>query len=307
MTIANFNPTIWSKAFLANLNRVHVFAENCNRDYEGEIRNQGDTVKVSSIGRITVKNYTRNAGAGNTAASPTIAGIDRPEILQGSSLFLTIDQAKYFNFEIDDVDAYQQVPKLMNKAMMEAAYAMEDAVDLFVDSTMQTGVAGTVDGTGNRLTARTVGTGAGDDDAYETLVDLGVKLDEADVPTNVPRWVIVPPWFHGMLLKDPRFTNYGTDPNRRTLLNGQVGEAAGFMISKSNNLSGATAGTLATAGGVYTVLAGTKEACTYAEQINKTEAFRPPDGFNDAMKGLHLYGAKVVRPYELASVAVTQA
>lgn len=204
------------------------------------------------------------------------------------------------------MDAWQQVPKLMNKAMTEAAYAMEDAVDLFVDSTMQTGVAGTVDGTGNRLTTRNIGTSAGDDDAYETIVDLGVKLTEADVPT-AGRWVVVPPWYLGMLLKDVRFTNYGTTMNRDTLANGKIGQAAGFEVSISNNLSGATSGTLAVAGGVYTVLAGTRDATTYAEQISKTEAFRPPDGFNDAMKGLHLYGAKVTRPYELASVAVTQA
>lgn len=194
----------------------------------------------------------------------------------------------------------------MGKAMKEASYAMADAVDLFCNSTLQTGVAGTVDGTGNRLAARSIGTGAGDDDAYETLVDLGVKLSEADVP-SAGRWVVVPPWFKGMLLKDVRFTNYGTGANRATLANGEIGEAAGFTISESNNISGATSGTLAVAGGVYTVIAGTKEAATYAEQIDKVEAFRPPDGFNDAMKGLHLYGAKVCRPYELASVAITQA
>lgn len=306
MTITNFNPTIWSRSFLENLNNVHVFASTCNTDYEGEIREMGDTVKISSIGRITVKNYTRNSGAGGTAASPTIAGIDRPEILQGSSLFLTIDQAKYFNFEIDDVDKWQQTPKLMNKAMKEAAWAMADAVDLFIDSTIQTGVSGTVDGTGNRLTARSIGLGAGDDDAYETLVDLGVKLDENNAPSN-GRWCVIPPWFRGMLLKDVRFTSYGTDANRQSLINGSVGNAAGFEIKVSNNLSGATAGTLAVAGGVYTVLAGVQDAATFAEQIDKTEAFRPQDGFNDALKGLHLYGAKVTRPFALASVACTQA
>src|SRR3990167_8946002 len=164
-----------------------------NRDYEGELRNQGDTVKISSIGRITVNAYTRNAGMGGTAASPTIAGINRPEILQGSSLFLTISEGDYFNFAIDDADKWQQQPKLMGKAMKEAAYAMANDVDLFCNSTMQTGVSGTADGNGNRLSARTIGTGAGDDDAYETLVDLKVKLREADVTGDL--WVIVPPLF----------------------------------------------------------------------------------------------------------------
>lgn len=306
MSITNFNPTIWTKAFLYNLNKRHVHADVMNRDYEGAIKEAGDTVKISSIGRITVRAYTRNSGLGGTAASPTITGIARPEILQGSSLFLTISEGDYFNFAVDDADKWQQIPKLMDKAMKEAAYAMANDVDQFCNSTLQTGVAGTADGNGNRLIARTIGTGAGDEDAYETLVDLVVKLRENDVTGDM--WVIVPPWFVGMLLKDVRFTSFGTPENRATLANGRIGRAAvGLEVLESNNLSGATSGTLATAGGVYTILAGVKEAATFAEQTNKIEAFRPPDGFNDAVKGLHLYGAKVTRPYALASIAVTQA
>lgn len=305
MTITNFNPTWWTKGFLYNLNKRHVHAAVMNRDYEGEIKQAGDTVKISSIGRITVKAYTRNAGLGGTAASPTITGIDRPEILQGSSLFLTISEGDYFNFAVDDVDAYQQQPKLADKAMKEAAYAMANDMDQFCNSTIQTGVSGTADGTGNRLTARTLGTGAGDDDAYEMLVDLAVKLREADVTGDM--YAIVPPWVYGLLQKDVRFTNYGTSENRATLANGSIGKAAGFEIKESNNLSGATAGTLAVLGGVYTILAGVKDAATFADQTKRIEAFRPEDGFNDAVKGLHLYGAKVTRPYALASCAVTAA
>lgn len=305
MPIGNFNPSIWSKGFLVNLNKRHVHADVMNRDYEGEIKSVGDTVKISSIGRVTVKAYTRNAGMGGTGASPTIAEIDRPEILQGSSLFLTVSESDYFNFAIDDADAYQQKPKLMDKAMKESAYAMANDVDLFCNSVLQTGVSGTTDGTGNRLVAATIGTGAGDDDAYEALVDLSTKLRESDVTGEM--WAIVPPWFVGMLQKDVRFTNYGTGPNRETLLNGKIGRAAGFEIKESNNLSGATSGTLAVAGGVYTVLAGVKDAATFAEQLNKIEAFRPEGGFTDAVKGLHMYGAKVTRPYALASIAITKA
>lgn len=305
MTINAFNATLWSKTLLANLNKIHVFADTSvmNRKWEGQLK-QGEAVKISSIGRITAKAYTRNAGAGNTAASPTIAGIDRPEILNASSLWLTADQAYYFNFEIDDVDKAQQTPSIMSDAMREAAYAISDKIDLFCNSTLQTGVAGTTDNTGNRLDARTISLTTGSD-AYETIVDLGVKLDESDVP-NEGRWVVVPPWYRGMLLKDVRFTNYGTSANRDTLKNGTIGEVNNMTIKVSNNLSGATSGTLAVSGGVYTVLAGTSDAATFGEVVSMTEAFRPQDGFNDAVKGLHVYGAKVTRPYELASVAVTK-
>jgi hypothetical protein len=222
-------------------------------------------------------------------------------------MWLIPDQMKYINFEIDDVDHYQQVPDLMSEATREAAYALEDAADLFAGSTLQTGVAGTTDGTGNRLSARTIGTGAGDDDAYETLVDLFTKLSENDVPRSTDHWVVVPPWFYGMLQKDVRFTNYGTSQNRTTLANGIIGEAAGFTIYESNNISGATSGTLAVAGGVYTIIAGIMDAATYAETLSETDAFKPHDGFNDAIKMLHVYGGKVTRPYALASVACTAA
>ncbi len=308
MTITNFNPDLWAAAVQSNLNKAHVYAARFNRKYEGQLKASGESVKINSIGRITAKSYTKNAGAGGTAASPTIAGIDRPEVLQGSGMWLVPDQMKYINFEIDDVDRYQQVPDLMSEATREAAYALEDATDLFAGSTLQSGVAGTTDGTGNRLAAKTsVGTGPGDDDAYEILVDLFVKLSENDVPRSIDHWVVVPPWFYGMLQKDVRFTNYGTDKNRSTLANGIIGEAAGFTIYESNNISGTTAGTLAVAGGAYTIIAGIMDAATFAETLTETKAFEPQDSFNDAIKMLHVYGAKVTRPYALASVAVTQA
>jgi hypothetical protein len=157
----------------------------------------------------------------------------------------------------------------------------------------------------NQLSARTIGTGAGDDDMYELLVDLGVALEEQDVFGD--KYIILPPWAVGMLRKDDRFVGNGTGDNVETLKNGKIGRAAGFDIRQSNNLCGTTAGTLATSGGAYTILAGVKEAATFAEQVDKIEGFRPQDGFNDAMKGLHNYGAKVTRPYALASCAITKA
>ncbi len=306
MTIVNFNPVLWTAGFLVNLNKRHVHVDVMNREFEGEIKEVGNQVKIGSIGRITVRAYARNAGLGGTyGANATIAGINRPEILEGSSQFLVITEGDYFNFAIDDVDKHQQKPKLMDKAMAEASYAMANSEDQFANQTLQEGVAGTSNGNGNKLNARTIGVGAADDDAYEMLVDLGVKLKEADVTGDM--WAIIPPWMTGMLQKDVRFTNYGTDANRATLENGSIGRAAGFNLKESNNLSGSTAGTLATVGGVYTVLAGVKDAATFAEQIDSIEAFRPDDGFNDALKGLHLYGSKVTRPYALSSCETTQA
>mgnify|MGYP001604303958 CR=1 FL=1 len=305
MALTGFMPTKWSTLLLYNYNRKHVFADLLNRNYEGDAQ-LGGNVKILSIGRVTAKAYTLNAGAGGTDASPTITAIERPELLVPAAQFLAIDQRYYFNFTAgDDIEKVQMNVQLMSDAMKEAAYALANQVDTNVNSVLQTGVSGTADGNGNRLEARTISTGAGADDAFETLIDLVTLLREADVYDEA--WVVVPPWYAGMLLKDQRFSK--SDVTNRA--NGRIGTVgdAGFDIDirVSNNLSGATSGTIAAKGGVYTILAGVKQAATFADNINKIEAFRPDDGFMDAVKGLHAWGSKVTRPYALASCAVTAA
>lgn len=287
MSLNNFIPVVWAARLLQNLNDAHVYVNLLNRDYEGEIRSAGDTVKINSIGRVAIGTYTKNTDIGAA------------ETLADSAMMLTIDQQRYFHFQIDDVDKAQQKPKVMNDAMKEAAWGLSDAADAAVAAILAAGVA--TAGPDNTLTAASsVGTGSTDDDAYEILVDLGVVLDNANVPQN-GRWVVIPPWYHGMLLKDPRFVSFGTQQNLDRLKNGQIGEAAGFTVVKSNNVPVSTL--------AYTVIAGHAVAATYAEQIpsNDVEAYRPQLRFADAMKGLHVYGYKVTRPYALASVVATQA
>lgn len=282
MAVDNFIPQLWSASILENLNDAHVYPACCNDDYEGEISKFGDSVRINSIGRITINDYTKN--------STTLTR----QNLQSTGQVLIIDQAKYYDFEIDDIDEAQTKPKLMSSAMEEAGWGLADTEDAFLAALLTANVDA-----GSILTAATsVGVDPGDDDAYELLVDLGVKLDENNVPSN-GRWAVIPPWFRGMLLKDPRFVSFGTEKNRAALINGVVGEAAGFTISISNNVPVSSS--------AYDVLAGYRGAATFAEQINDPKAYEPEGAFSDAMKGLHLYGAKVTRPYGLAKVVVTAA
>lgn len=275
MSVTNFIPTIWSARLLRHLDKKHVYANLLNRDYEGEIKNFGDTVKINQIGDVTIKNYQKSTD------------IEAPEELSGEQLMLTIDQAKYFNFGIDDVDAAQVNPKLMDKAMMRAAYGMNDVTDGFAASLLYVGAdAGNTLGTDDSPIVPTA------TDAYDTLVDLSTILTEASVPMD-GRWVVVPAWFHGLLLKDKRFVGNGTDYNKAILEGGEVGVASGFRVSLSNNVPNTT-------GTKYKIIAGTNEAGSYAEQILKTEAYRPEKRFSDAVKGLHVYGAKVLQPKCLA-------
>lgn len=276
MSLTNFIPTIWSARLLENLRKSLVYAQAgvINRDYEGEIRDVGDSVRINAIGAVTISNYSKDTD------------INAPQTLQDAQTVLTIDQAKYFNFAIDDIDRAQQRPQVMAAAVAEAAYALRDAADQYVAG-LYTGVASgnTIgdDATPKVPTATTM---------YEYLVDLGVILDDAKVP-RAGRWVVVPPWCHGLLQKDDRFVKAGTARTDEVLRNGQIGEAAGFTVLVSHNVPN-------TSGTKYKIIAGHPMAWTYAEQINKVEAYRPERRFADALKGLHLYGAKLVRPSAIA-------
>lgn len=177
----------------------------------------------------------------------------------------------------------------MGAAMGEASWGLAETVDDFLATTMNAAVA-----TANTLTSVTVGTGAGESDAYGLLIQMRVALNKLNVPKN-DRWVIVPQYFEGMLLLDQRVTGYGTPANRANYRGDPLGTAAGFTIYTSNNTPSGN-----------TVLAGYRGAVTFAEQIVKTEAYRPQKRFSDAVKGLHVYGAKVTRPDGLAKVVVTE-
>lgn len=278
MAFKNFKPMIWSARLLGNLHKRLVYGQTgiVNRDYEGEIRQKGDTVKITNIGTVTISDYTPDT---DHAA---------PEALDDAASILAITQSKMFNIQVDDVDKAQAAGNIMDAAMMEAGYALANTADQFI-AALHADVA-----SGNKIGA----TGSPKTDlgtlgrAYEYLVQLKRLLDEANVPAE-NRWCVLPPWYEELLLTDDKFVSFGTQQNRDTLANGEVGRAAGFRILTSNNVPNS-------ADTEYRIMAGYPGAISFAEQINKTEAFRPERRFADAVKGLHLYGAKLVRPVGIA-------
>lgn len=291
-SIDNFIPTIWSARILVALQKALVYAqpEVINRDYEGEIREAGNTVLINSVGDPTIFDYTKN-----TDMPP-------PETLTGAQRQLTISQSKAFNFQVDDVDKLQQQPKVMDTALARAAYKLADVADQYLAGVLYAGCTLNTIGTlMNPIVAPTPT--AGSSGAYEQLVDLGTLLDQQNVPTD-GRWVVLPPWYHGVLVKDSRFVSYAAID---VLYNRQVGEAAGFAVLVSNNVPAVAAPNGASNTTVRNiVLAGHQMAGTYAEQINQVEAFRPERRFGDAVKGLHLYGSTVVRPEAVAALTCTR-
>ncbi|MEQ1643097.1 MAG: P22 phage major capsid protein family protein [Pyrinomonadaceae bacterium] len=278
-----FIPTVWASRLLTALGSALVYGQAgvCNRDYEGEIRRSGNTVKIASIGDVSVEDYTKDED------------IAEPEALTDEDQSLLIDQAKYFNFYVDSIDRAQQNVNVLDEAMRRSAWKLRDKADTFLASTLEAVVP-----VGN--TIGTVGTPKvpTKDDAYEYLVDLSVLLDEANTPID-GRFVVVPAWFHGLLLKDERFIKSGTRRSDTAIRNGEVGEAAGFSILKSNNVPNTT-------GTKYKIMAGHSIATAYVEQIVDVQTYKPEKRFGDAVKGLHVYGAKVVRPTNLAMLIASK-
>jgi N4-gp56 family major capsid protein len=286
MTVNNFIPSIWSAKLLASLKKDQVFTQAgvMNRDYTGEISGQGSVVKINGIGPVTIRPYVKNM--------PIVA----PETLSDAQTSLTIDQGNYFNFEVDDVDAAQQTPKIMAGAMAQASYDLTDVAEMYLADLLYDGVpAGNKIGTDSDAGAIIPDPATAGETAYDYLVDLSTKLSEAKCP-KAGRWVIIPPWFTGQLVKDDRFSNIAASGSAEALRNGIVTRVAGFDVLESLNVPVITS----EAKDNSEIIAGHSMAASYAEQIKKVEGYRPEDSFSDAVKGLHVFGAKVVRPTCLA-------
>ncbi|MEK4733191.1 MULTISPECIES: P22 phage major capsid protein family protein [Paenibacillus] len=269
MSVQNFIPTIWSARLNESLKKNLVYGNVVNTDYEGEIQGQGSTVKINSIGAVTIGNYDKAAGIGN------------PQELDATQKTLVIDQAKYFNFQVDDVDAAQANVNLLDGGIVEASYGLANVVDQYLAGFYtEVRAENTI---GNDTTPIT----PTKDTAYDLLIDLGVLLDENNVP-ETERFVVVPAWYYGLLLKDARFTK---DPN--IIRTGYVGDIDGMTVYKSNNVPN-------TGGVKYKIIAGHKSAISFAGQVDSVEAFRPEKQFSDAVKGLQVFGAKCIKPEALA-------
>ena len=279
MAITSFIPKVWSARLLENLNNELVYAKLLNRNYEGEISQYGDTVHINSIGDINIKKYTKNTD------------IDGAEELSTTEQLLVIDQSNYFNFGIDDIDKAQGRTNLMDEYTTVASYGLAEKADEYVASLLSAGKL-TPKSIGSTSTPLVVDT---PDKAYKMLVDMKVALDKSNLPKE-GRWVVVPPEMEGLMLLDPRFA-YNTGKSEGRLENGAVARAVGFDIHVANTVPN-------TSGSKFKIIASSNMCATYAEQILETKAYSPEKRFGDALKGLHVFGAKVTRPNNIAVATV---
>jgi len=294
-TAGNFNflPEIYSKKVLNFFRKASVVEAITNTDYAGEISGYGDTVKIINEPVITVDEYQR----GGTIAK---------QELTDAETTLIVDVANAFKFIVDDIESQMSHINFKEVATSSAAYALRDAFDSGVMAKMFAGVsssgpdhvlgadnatglgAGVYDGTGS--------TDLDVSDPLDLMARMARLLDDQNVPEE-GRYFVAPPNFYEQLSQSgSKLLSVDFNAGQGSIRNGLVssGKLRGFSMYKSNNVPAVST---ITSGGQ--VLAGHMSSVSTAQTITSTEVIRDPDSFGDIVRGLHVYGAKVLRPKAL--------
>lgn len=284
MSIDNFIPNLWSGQIQKKLRNELVFGGLVNRRYEGELKRKGDTVTIFTVGETTIKDMPARKPKGAPRT------IDDPEGIATGKISLVVDQEKYFNVGIDDVDAIQRNADLFPEYIDSAVYGLKSAMDKHIIKKM-TEEAGSELGTEVSPVELTA------ENMYNEILKLKIALDRANAP-QVGRFLVMPPEAEGILLSDNRFIYVGTGGN--ALANGRLFKASGFDIAISNDLT-------LDSDGKCKIIASNRESTAFVEQILHIEPYRVEKAFSDAVKGLAVYGCKVIRPEHVikANVKIT--
>ena len=286
-----FLPSVYSKKVLNFFRKASVVEAITNTDYAGEISAYGDSVKIIKEPVISVSDYTR--GSDTTATK-----------LTDQELSLVVDSAKAFKFIVDDIETNMSHVNFKEVASSSAAYALKDSYDAAVIATMFSGIsssspdhvlgsdsatdlaAGTFDGTGNL----DIGLGTSEHDPLDVMARMARLLDEQNVPEE-GRWFVASPDFYEVLgQSSSKLLSVDFNAGQGSIRNGLVssGKLRGFDMYKSNNIA-------STSNAAGKCLAGHMSAVATANTILSTEVIRDPSSFGDIVRGLHVYGAKVLR------------
>lgn len=277
MALSDSIPTIVGSKVLESLKNNLVYKAMFNEDYTGNVA-PGNAVTIVSPGSVTVRDYTVYTDM-------------TEEAVTDSSQSLSIDQQKYYNIVLDDIDAVMSKPDVMAAYAREAVYQLNDTVDGYLVSLLAAG--GTITGDlGDDTTPLEINSA----NAASTLQLIARKLDDAKVP-RAGRYVVLPPWY----VEDMVAANLSNlTNNNEVAASGFVGRYAGFNILMSNNVPN-------TASAKYKIVAGTDIGATMAIALNQSEKVRHPDQFADKLRGLIVYGGKVTRGGTLAVATCNEA
>lgn len=281
-----FIPEIYSKKVQIALRKAAVAEAICNTDYMGEISGFGDTVNIIKEPQISVADYTR----GLTVTSTN---------LTDQELVLTIDQAKSFSFKIDDLEKRFSHVNFQAVAADNAAYALRDAMDSNILEAIGVGATVTT-GMGTTSVPIDIGFGTGEVDPLNQMSLAAKELDEANAPEDGRWFVAAPEWYNQLANTSSKLLSVDFNAGQGSIRNGLVasGLLRGFQMYKSNNLptndlSGATP---AGAGDAPMALFGHISGTSAASSMNKVETVRDTGTFSDIVRGLMVWGRKVLRP-----------
>jgi len=292
-----FLPSVYSKKVMNFFRKASVIEAITNTDYAGEISSFGDSVKIIKEPVISVSDYTRNSDTTETR-------------LTDQEITLVVDSAKAFKFIVDDIESNMSHVNFKEMASSSAAYALKDSYDAAVLATMFAGcsaaspnhilgadnatdlASGTFDGTGNL----DIGFGSDEHDPLDLMGRMARLLDEQNVPEE-GRWFVASPDFYEVLgQSSSKLLSVDYNGGQGSIRNGLVssGKLRGFQMYKSNNIA-------ATSNAAGKCLAGHMSSTATANTILSTEVLRDPTSFGDIVRGLHVYGAKVLRDEAIVS------
>jgi hypothetical protein len=302
-----FIPEIWSGKLIEKFYASTVLSAISNTDYEGEVKDRGDKVRIRTKPTITIRDYLADG----------LLTLERPS---GSVVDLLIDKGKYFNTILDDVMDIQSDLNLLSMWSDDAAQQMKIVVDTDVlkavllngaatpanrgiaagkvSLTLNLGVTGTP-----ILTVAKSPT-AGQVEFLDVLLRLGQALDEQNIPEQ-GRWAVIPSWASTMIKQSELRQAYLSGDAVSMLRNGRIGMVDRFTLYVSNLLPNGVAGGLAA--GEYPIYAGHAHGLTFAAQISKVETLRSEMTFGNILRGLQVYGAKVIDSTAIAQAIVVKA
>ncbi len=300
-----FIPEIWSGKLVEKFYAATVLAAISNTDYEGEIKNKGDRVKIRTKPTITIHDYKADG----------LLPLDRPT---GGTLELYIGNGKLFSLILDDVMEIQSDLNILSMWSDDAAQQLKIEVDKDVldgivgqmAAANQGTAAGIITGSinlGVKSTPLTVvarNAGSGQVELLDVLMRMGQVLDEQNVP-EVGRWVVMPAWAGRMIKQSELRQAYLSGDSQSMLRNGRLGMVDRFTLYNSNLLPNNSTDSTNFASGEWPIFAGHAHGLTFASQISKIETLRSELTFGQILRGLQVYGYQVVDGKALTMAQVT--
>jgi hypothetical protein len=312
-----FIPTLWSGKLLAKFYQNTMLSEIANTDYEGELKNQGDTIRIRLAPSISISDYTVGQNLSYEVPTPIFQDMQ-------------VNKGKYFGVQVNDVLSYQSDMNLMNMFTEDAAKQLKISIEneVFFNNMVTEGPAAANEGAtaGAISAAYNLGTDvtpidqATPENVLKGILRMSTVLDEQNVPED-GRWLIISPFDRHLLMQSNIAQAYFTGDAQSTIRSGKIGMLDRFTVYVSNLLprgaagkalvagltDPSTGGAVASAKARRLMVAGTKAAMSFAMTVNKTEPLRNQTDFGDIVRGLAVYGRKTVKPEALVTAIVGSA